>query len=152
MNNEARVQVEGFFGQAVSVWRWPGVRQRRQAAQWLNPGKRGRTLVLTCRPPLFLPPPLSPPTHSHCRSLSLSLFLSSECRMHTCDIHTYFYKRVSSCACVRVYRFSLLLYARVRLRMCACIFVRVYTHTEGNIRTQTTGVLGAKDDEQGARV
>jgi hypothetical protein len=51
MNNEARVQVEGFFGQAVVEDDDRGLDSAGKQAQWLNPGKRGRTLVLTCHPP-----------------------------------------------------------------------------------------------------
>jgi len=58
MNNEARLlQVEGFFGQAAAEVvddDGRGLDSSGRQAQWLNPGKRGRTLVLTCNP-------LSPP-------------------------------------------------------------------------------------------
>jgi len=51
MNNEASVQVEGFFGQAVvAADDDRGLDSGGRRAQWLNPGKRGRTLVLTCHP------------------------------------------------------------------------------------------------------
>lgn len=54
MNNEARLlQVEGFFGQAaveVVDDDGRGLDSSGRQAQWLNPGKRGRTLVLTCNP------------------------------------------------------------------------------------------------------